>query len=74
MSFSNARKMEGVCRRRFGIWCFTADLSKAFACLGQELLIIAKLDLYEFSWVALKLICGYLWNRKPRIKINISHS
>ena len=49
MSFSNARKMEGVCRRRFGIWCFTADLSKAFDCLGQELLIIAKLDLYEFS-------------------------
>ena len=49
------------------------DLSKAFACLSHELLI-AKLDVYGFDEVALKLVYGYLTNRKQRVKINDIYS
>ena len=46
-----------------------ADLFKAFNCLCHEL-IIAKLNAYDFSLPALKLIYDYLCNRQQRIKIN----
>ena len=40
------------------------DLSKAFDCLDNELLI-AKLNAYGFSLPALKLVHDYLSNRNP---------
>ena len=49
------------------------DLSKAFDCLNQKLLI-AKLEAYGFSRAALKLVHDYLSNRKQRVKINGSFS
>ena len=49
------------------------DLSKAFGCLNNELLI-AKLNAYGFSLPALKLIHDYLPNRKQRTKVNRTYS
>ena len=49
------------------------DLSKAFDCLDQELLI-EKLNIYGFSLTALKLVHNYLSNRKQRTKINSTYS
>ena len=43
------------------------DLSKAFDCLDHELLT-AKLNAYEFTLPALRLIHDYLSNRKQRTK------
>ena len=43
------------------------DLSKAFDSLPHEL-VIAKLHSYGFSQNALRLIHGYLSNRRQRIK------
>ena len=45
------------------------DLSKAFDCLDHELLT-AKLNAYGFTLAALRLIHGYLSNRKQRTKID----
>ena len=36
--------------------------------------VIAKLEVYRFHINALKLIYGYLPNRKERIKVNDAHS
>ena len=44
------------------------DLSKAFECLPHELLIL-KLHSYRFDLKLLNLICGYLSNRKLRVKV-----
>ena len=44
-------------------------LSKAFDCLHHELLI-AKIGVYGFDKYSLKIIHGYLSNRKQRVKIN----
>ena len=49
------------------------DLSKAFDCLSNEILI-AKLDAYGFDKNALKLVNSYLSNRKQRVKINNKYS
>ena len=45
------------------------DLSKAFDCLDYELLT-RKLNAYDFSLPALRLINDYLSNRKQRTKID----
>ena len=49
------------------------NFSNAFDCLDHELLI-AKLNGYDFSSTALKLVHNYLSNRKQRTKINSSYS
>ena len=49
------------------------DLSKAFDCLNHDLLI-AKLDAYGFTRLALKYIKSYLRDRKQRVKMNGSYS
>ena len=49
------------------------DLSKAFDCLNQDLLI-SKLNAYGFSLPALRLIHDYLLNIKQRTRINSSYS
>ena len=48
------------------------DLSKAFDCLDNELLM-AKRNAYGFGLLALRLIHDYLPNRKRRTKINCSY-
>ena len=48
------------------------DLSKAFDCLLHDL-IIAKLNAYEFSLSAARLMQGYLSNRKQRTNINTAY-
>ena len=49
------------------------NLSKAFDCLSDELLI-AKLDAFGFDKKSLKLVYNYLSNRKQTVKINDSYS
>ena len=49
------------------------DLSRAFDWLDHGLLI-AKLNAYDFSLNALKLVHNYLSNRKQRTKRNSSYS
>ena len=49
------------------------DLSKAFDCLNHDLLI-AKLDAYGFTRLALKYIKSYLRDGKQRVKMNGSYS
>ena len=49
------------------------DLPKAFDCLSHDLLI-AKLNAYEFSIAALRLVQNYLPNRKQRTEINSDFS
>ena len=49
-----------------GAGAFLTDLSKAFDCLGQELLI-AKLNAYGFSRSALLFVHSSFDNRKQRV-------
>ena len=49
------------------------DLPKAFDCILLDR-IIAKLEAYGFHIDKLKLIQGYLSNRKQRVKFNESYS
>ena len=49
------------------------DLSKAFDSFSHELLI-AKLNAYEFTLLALKLIHNYLSKRKLRVRVNDLYS
>ena len=49
------------------------NLSKAFDCLPQELLV-GKLHSYGFSLNALRLIHSHLSNRRQRTKVNESYS
>ena len=49
------------------------DLSKAFDCLNDDLLI-AKLNAYGFSLPTLRLIHDYLLNRRQRTRTNNSYS
>ena len=55
-------------RKTFG--ASLTHLSKAF----EGFWLIAKLNAYDFSLTALKLVHNYLSNRKQRTKINSTHS
>ena len=61
----------GEVSRMFGD--LLTDLSKVFHCLDHEFLI-AKLNAYGFSLIALNQVHNYLSNRKQRIKINSTYS
>ena len=63
------RSVNGV--KAFG--ALLTDLSKAFDCLDHELLL-AKLNAYDFSLPALRLINDYLFNRRQRTRIGNSFS
>ena len=65
--------MKTALDNRYLTGALLTDLSKAFDCINHELLI-AKLESYGFSHVALTLILSYLSNRKQRTKINNSFS
>ena len=54
-------------RKSFG--ALLTDISKAFDCLSHGLLIV-KLNVYEFSISALRLVQNYLSNCKQSTKIN----
>ena len=60
-----------ITKKVFG--ALLTDLLKAFDCLSHDLLI-ANLDTYGFSMVALRIIQNYLPNRKQRTKINTEYS
>ena len=45
------------------------DLSKAFDCICLDVLVV-KVHVYGLSLPALKMIQGYLLNRKQRTKLN----
>ena len=47
------------------------DLSKAFDCIAQDYLI-AKLETYDLSYEALKVMQNYLTGRKHRTEVNDS--
>ena len=49
------------------------DLSKAFDCIGHEL-VIAKLHAYSFNIKSLEFIHSYLYDLIQRVKINSSFS
>ena len=49
------------------------DLSKTFDCLSHELLV-AKLNVYGFTLPVLKLVHGYLSDRKQKTRVNNSYS
>ena len=49
------------------------DLSKAFDAINHDLLI-ARLEVYEFSNNALPFMLSYLKNRSQRVSINSSFS
>ena len=55
----------------FGV--LITDLSKAFDCLHDELLI-AKLNAYGFVTKSLKLIQQYLPSRKQKVKVGHAYS
>ena len=49
------------------------DLSKTFDCLPYNF-IIASLNVFGFSFSAVRLIQSYLSNRKQRAKINSTYT
>ena len=49
------------------------ELSKAFDCIAQELLI-TKLEAYGFRIDRQRLIFDYLTSRKQRVRINSTYS
>ena len=69
ISLAMRERWKGVVDDKKVFRTFLTHLSKAFDCLSHEL-IIAKLNAYDFSLPALKLIHNYLSNRQQRTKIN----
>ena len=59
--------------KNFIVGAVLMDLSKAFDCIPQDL-IIAKLTAYGFTRETLRLIYSYLKGRKQCVKINNTYS
>ena len=66
-------KSKGVLDKGRHFTALLTNLSKAFYCLPDDL-IIAKLDTYGFKNDALCLIFNHFNNRKQRVNINSSFS
>ena len=66
-------KSKGVMDKGRHFTALLTNLSKAFYCLPDDL-IIAKLDTYGFKNDALCLIFNHFNNRKQRVNINSSFS
>ena len=66
-------KWKSVVHNKSNFGAVLSDLPKALDCLPHDLLL-AKLNTYGFSLLALKLVQSYLSNRKQRTKINSEFS
>ena len=66
-------KWEMVADKKQTFGALLTDLSRAFDHLSLNLLL-AKLNAYGFSLVALRLMISYLSNRKQRAEINLDFS
>ena len=66
-------KWEMVVDKKQTFGALLTDLFRAFDHLSLNLLL-AKLNAYGFSLVALRLMISYLSNRKQRAEINLDFS
>ena len=66
-------KWKSVVDNKSNFGAVLSDLPRALDCLPHDLLL-AKLNTYGFSLLALKLVQSYLSNRKQRTKINSKFS
>ena len=66
-------KWKSAIDKKKSIGALFTDPSKAFDCISYEPLL-AKLHVYGFSIVTLRLTHSYLTNRKQRAKLKLSHS
>ena len=66
-------KWKSVVDNKSNFGAVLSDLPRALDCLPHDLLL-AKLNTYGFSLLALKLVQSYLSNRKQRTKINSEFS
>ena len=62
-------KWESAADNKIDFSTLLIDLSKVFDCLSHDLLL-AKLNAFGFSLLALRLVKSYLSNRKQRTTIN----
>ena len=72
LSNGYARKIQRIERQRRRIWVFFNELSKAFDCIGHNLLI-AKLSWFGKTPISLKLIFSYLSNRTLGVRMDNSY-
>ena len=73
MLVGHDRKSRQNLAKRGHYGALLTDLSKAFDCLSNDLLI-AKLHAYGFDIQALRLLHNYLTNRYQRVKVNSTFS
>ena len=69
----HVRSMEKALDGKDRAGAILTDLSKAFDCLNNDLLI-DKLEAYGIDKTALLFVKNYLRNRKQRTKVNGSYS
>ena len=72
-SLSKLEKCKTTVNNKKTFGALLTDLSKAFDCHSHDLLL-AKLNVYGFSLIALRLMQSYSSNRKQRTKIKSEFS